>query len=130
VAETFSEPEPNVIESSSGFSVRVLGRTGLRYTERGRSVWIDSEVLATPEPPTIAMYKPSMKVWEDPANPEPVTDDERDRIASNIKRAFESCGYGLVVIGPFDWSSVALRPPGERPRPLRLLQASQAGTRR
>jgi hypothetical protein len=44
--EHFSEPEPNVIESSTGFSVRVLGRTGMRYTEGERSVWIDSEVLA------------------------------------------------------------------------------------
>jgi hypothetical protein len=116
--ESFAEPEPNVIESSSGFSVRVLGRTGLRYTEGGRSVWIDSEVLATPEPPTIAMYKPSIRVWEDPTNPEPVTSEERDRIASNIKRAFESCGYGLEVHGAFDWGSVAIRPRGERPSPL------------
>ena len=108
--ERFSEPEPNVIESSSGFSVRVLGRTGLRYTEAGRSVLIDSEVLATYEPPAIAMYAVSMKLWEGLADPEPVTDEERGKIASNIKRAFESCGYGLQVDGDFDWGSVALRP--------------------
>jgi hypothetical protein len=44
MTESFSEPEPNVIESSQGFSVRVLGRTGMRYTEGCRSVEIDSEV--------------------------------------------------------------------------------------
>jgi hypothetical protein len=49
------EPEPNLIESSAGFSVRVLGRTGMRYIEGGRSVWIDSEVLG--KPGAIALHK-------------------------------------------------------------------------
>jgi hypothetical protein len=31
--EHLSEPEPNMIESSTGFSVRVLGRTGMRPHE-------------------------------------------------------------------------------------------------
>jgi len=38
--EWFSEPEPNVIQDSAGFSINVLGRTGLGYTEGGRSFWI------------------------------------------------------------------------------------------
>jgi hypothetical protein len=57
--EHFSEPEPNVIETSTGFTVRVLGRTGMRYVEGGRSVRIDSEVLARPG--AIAMFKDRMK---------------------------------------------------------------------
>jgi hypothetical protein len=72
---------------------------------------VDSEVAATAQPPTIAMFKDSIKVWEDPDNPEPVTHEDRDRIASNIKRAFESCGYGLEVHGDFDWGSIAIRRP-------------------
>ncbi len=60
--EHFSEPELNVIESSTGFSVRVLGRTGMQYTEGERSVWIDSEVLATPR--AIAMFKETIRAWE------------------------------------------------------------------
>jgi hypothetical protein len=42
LSEQFSEPEVNVIESTEGFSIRVLGRTGLRYTEGARSVWIEN----------------------------------------------------------------------------------------
>jgi hypothetical protein len=42
MGEQFSEPAANVIESTEGFSVKVLGRTGMRYTEGTRSVWIDS----------------------------------------------------------------------------------------
>jgi hypothetical protein len=109
--EHFSEPEPNVIESSTGFAVRVLGRTGMRYTEGSRSVSIDSEVLAKPR--AIAMYEQSIRTWEGP-EPGAVSVTERDQIVVNIKRAFAACGYELEVQEPFDWSTVAMRPPGER----------------
>jgi hypothetical protein len=111
MVEKFSEPEPNVIESTDGFSVEVFGRTGLRYREGERSVWIDSEVLAKPR--TIAMAKASIRMWEGP-EPEVVGGGDRDRISDNVKRAFEACGYELQVHEPFDWTSVALRPPDER----------------
>lgn len=58
--ERFSEPEPNVIESSAGFSVRVLGQTGMRYTEGCRSVEIDSATK-----PEVAMFIGSIRVWKD-----------------------------------------------------------------
>lgn len=111
--ESFSEPEPNVIESSAGFSVRVLGRTGMRYTEGLRSVSIDSEVGGG-STPAIAMFTETIRMWEAPDYPEPVTDGDRDRIVANIRRAFAACGRELHVQGKFDWSSVALRPPNER----------------
>jgi hypothetical protein len=108
--EWFSQPEPNLIESNAGFSVKVLGRTGFCYTEGDRSVWIDSEVLA--KPGAIALFKDSIKTWEG-EGAGPVCEADRDRIASNIKRAFEFCGYELQVQEPFDWTSVAMRPPNE-----------------
>jgi len=110
--ERFSEPEPNLIESSDGFSVRVLGRTGMRYAEGCRSVEIDSEVGGT-STPAIAMFKDSIRVWATHNYPEPVTDSDRDRIVANIRRAFAACGRELHVQEPFDWSSVAIRPPNE-----------------
>jgi len=100
--EHFSEPEPNVIKSSAGFMVRVLGRTGMRYMEGGRSVWVDSEVLARPG--AIAMFKDSMKAWEQPNDSAEFTGADRDRIANNIKRAFDACGYDLEVQPDGDWS--------------------------
>jgi hypothetical protein len=98
--EWCSEPEPNLIESSAGFSVRVLGRTGMRYVEGGRSVCIDSEVLG--KPGAIALFKDSIKTWEGDSA-EQVNDADRERIAENIKRAFEFCGYELEVHTDFDW---------------------------
>lgn len=98
--EWFSEPEPNLIESNAGFSVRVLGQTGLLYTEGNRSVWINSEVLA--KPGAAAMFKDSIKTWEGEGGG-PASEADRDRIASNIKRAFEFCGYELEIHTAYDW---------------------------
>ena len=106
--ERFTEPEANVIESSAGFSIRVLGRTGMRYSRGARSIWIDSEVLARPK--AMAMAKGSIRFWEGDA-PGEVTKSERDEIADDIRRAFEACGYELEIHEPFDWDSVALRRP-------------------
>jgi len=92
--EWFSEPEPNLIESNAGFSIKVLGRTGLRYIEGDRSVWIDSEVLAKPD--AMAMFKDSIKLWEG-EDAGPVSAADRDRITNNVKRAFEFCGYELQI---------------------------------
>jgi hypothetical protein len=98
--ERLSEPETHVIASSQGFSVEVLGRTGLRYTQDARSAWIDSEVLARPK--AIAISKVSIRVWEGP-EPHEVSEQDRDRVARNIQRAFEACGYEPHVHEPFDW---------------------------
>jgi hypothetical protein len=116
MSEQFSEPEPNVVTSTAGFTVRVLGRTGLRYSEGERSVWIDSEVLARPR--ALVMSKLSIRHWEGP-DPQEIGETERDRISANIERAFEARGYEIEVRGPFDWSTVAIRPPNDprRTRP-------------
>lgn len=101
----------NVITSTEGFSVRVLGRTGMRYVEGSRSVGIDSEVLATPG--AMMMNPASMRVQEGPDS-EPVTSGEQQRVVENVTRALQARVYELQVAGPFDWRSVALR----RPKPL------------
>ncbi len=108
LAEEFSEPEPNVIASTLGFNVRVLGRTGMRYTAGPDSIFIDSEVLA--ESGSIAVAKGSIRFWEG-SDPRVVSEEERDRIAANIERAFAARGYHAKIHEPFDWDSVAIRRP-------------------
>jgi hypothetical protein len=82
----FSRPRPNVIESDAGFSLEVLGRDGMRYDERGRSVSIDSEMLATKG---FAIHVNSLKRW-DPPDKSRISKQERDRIVNNIRRALAS----------------------------------------
>jgi len=92
----FSAPRPNLIESDSGFSIEVLGRTGMRYVEGDRSMFVDSEVLA--KPGAMALWGETIKGWDPPHDAEVVGPDDRLRIIENIRRAFESQGYELQVI--------------------------------
>ena len=96
MSEWFSEPRANLIESDSGFSVEVLGRTGLRYSEGARTAFVDSEVLA--EPGAILVYRDSMKRWDPPNQSDVLDDSDRERIIENIKHAFEFRGHKLQVI--------------------------------
>ncbi len=84
----------NLIESTEGFSLEVLGRTGMCYCEEGRSVFVDSEVLNTT---AIAVWPTRMKSWDAPNENLPITPEDRRRIIENVKRAFEFAGWRLVV---------------------------------
>jgi hypothetical protein len=101
--EWFSEPEPNLIESNAGFSIKLTpnGRLhSLHYIEGDRSVRVQAELLAKPG---VVMFKNSIKTWEGEGAGQ-VSEADRDRIAGNIKRAFEFCGYELQVSVPdYEW---------------------------
>lgn len=93
--ESFSAPEPNLIESSAGYAVRVLGRTGIEYREAGRVAIVDSEVLATPG--RMAVYQRSLTRWE-PPDGGVISPDDQARIIGNIVRAFAWRGYEAQLI--------------------------------
>lgn len=94
--EWFSTPRPNLYVSDTGFSVEILGRTGMRYREAERTVFIDSEVMN--EPDTMLAYGSSIKNWDPPHESDPLDDSDWERIIRNIRRAFEFKGYRLHVI--------------------------------
>lgn len=83
----FSIPRVNVVASDEGFSVEVLGRTGIEYREGARSVFVDSEVLAVGK--GIAVFSDSIKNWQPPHECDGITANERMRILENIRRAME-----------------------------------------
>ena len=104
MSEEFHIPSLNVIASSKGFSIEVLGRTGLRYVEDGRSVTIDSEVLA--HKAGIAVFAGSLSEWETAQRGSKKSDvSERARILNNIQRAFAWRGEKLEIT-PDNWRSV------------------------
>ena len=88
----FHRTGANVIENDEGVSVEILGRMGIRYTEAGRSVGVNSEVLAMPE---IAVYAALIRNWSDG---NPIDDATRSRIVENIREAVRSQGEDVVVI--------------------------------
>ena len=91
-----TSPRPNVYESSDGFSVEVLGRTGLPYRESGRQMFVDSEVSTGPS--GMAVYKDTVRTWDPSYDNIPVTDSDRDRILNNVREAFRSQGLEIDVI--------------------------------
>ena len=89
----FSYDNPNLIVSDEGFSVQVLGRTGLRYQQGERWLCVDSEVLAGPH--GLVIYPSSVKSWE-PVH-QPVSDGDKNTIVANIQRAFAFRGFEIEV---------------------------------
>jgi hypothetical protein len=92
----FTSPRPNLYESSEGFSVEVLGRTGLRYREAGREMFVDSEVLTGPS--GMAVYKDTIEKWDPPHENVKLTNSDRDRILENIRDAFRFQGFEITVM--------------------------------
>ena len=84
------------IRSSNGYKVRALGRSGMEYVSGTLKLRLDTEALATP-----AFV----------LNPRTLPDDIRDRVISDVTRAWQWSGFEVQVVGPFDWDSVAIRPP-------------------
>lgn len=92
----FTSPRPNLYVSDEGFSVEVLGLTGLRYREDERTMFVDSEVLTGAS--GMGVYKDTIEKWDSPHEDVPVTDSDRERILENIRRAFRFQGFEIVVI--------------------------------
>lgn len=90
----FSIPRPNLIESSDGFCVEVLGRTGILYMEGEKVVRIDSEVLAGPS--GLVIYTDSINAWSEP-NHMLLSQLDRERIIANIRAAFRFRGYDIEI---------------------------------
>jgi len=92
----FTTPRANLYVSSNGFSVEVLGRTGLAYRESGREMFVDSEVLAGPA--GMVVYRDTINRWKPPHDGEAINDAERERILQNIRGAFRYQGFEIEVI--------------------------------
>lgn len=88
---------PNLYRSPDGFSVEVLGRTGLRYREGGRSFFVDAEVLVPPA--GIAVYGDSITDEEPTAEPLPVSPQVRRRILDNIGAVLALHGVPVDFLG-------------------------------
>lgn len=76
--------------------MELLGRTGLRYSEAGHQMFVDSEVLTGPS--GMVVYKDTIQKWDPPYDNVLVTDSDRGRILNNIRDAFRSQGFDIDVI--------------------------------
>ena len=85
---TFKITRPNVIESDEGYSVEVLGPTGLRYSEFGRTLNLDSESLAGPS---------GIILFTQGGSFDGLGQAEKERIINNVRAAFKFRGFDIQV---------------------------------
>jgi hypothetical protein len=83
----FKKPKANIIESDEGFSVETLGRTGLKYVQNGKTLFIDSEILMGHA--DMMIDTKSIIKWE---TGELIDDNSKKIIIDNIRRAFNFDG--------------------------------------
>ncbi|HSQ64915.1 MAG TPA: Imm74 family immunity protein [Polyangiaceae bacterium] len=85
----------NVIESDTGFSVEVLGHTGLCYREGERSLKVDSEVLMGST--GMVVDASSIRTWAPPHENEVIDAARRKQIVENIQAVFRFRGFEIDV---------------------------------
>jgi hypothetical protein len=92
---TFRIPQINVIESDTGYSVEVLGRVGLHYSEGDRVLYIESEMLAGPA--GLIVYSGSIRAETPSDEEQPIDSEERSRIIENVRAAFRFQGLEIQI---------------------------------
>ena len=95
----FRRPRAKLIECEEGFSVEVLGRTGIRYREGERAMSVDSELLSSASPAGIAVWKNSIARWLPPHENETLSEAKRGTILENIRRAIRFADDDVEIIG-------------------------------
>ncbi len=86
----FKIPRANVIESDEGFSVEVLGRTGLKYIQGDKILHVDSEVLMGH--PDLMIAVSGIGNWD---SGEPIKGKTKNQIIDNIISAYTWQGVEL-----------------------------------
>ena len=86
------------VVSDEGFSVEILGRTGIRYTEGNKNLFIDSEVLAASSSHGLAMFTDSIQHWDPPHQNEMIEENQKRKIVDNVCQACHFYGIDIQVI--------------------------------
>jgi hypothetical protein len=84
-----------VIRSDEGFSVQLLGRSGVLYKEGDHEMVIGSEGVIG----GIAVWRATIQTWKPPHHVEPIDDRKRESILENICQALRFQGDEIKVIG-------------------------------
>ncbi|MCW2781951.1 MAG: hypothetical protein JWR35_2400 [Marmoricola sp.] len=83
----FSQPSPNLILSTSGNALRILGRAGLQFETPGGNLDIDSEMLSPAISIVIYKYSISNELVRDP-----------DATLAEVRSALVWAGFTVEVI--------------------------------
>lgn len=91
----FFSPGPNIIESDEGFSVEILDRDHIRYTEGPKTMRLYAEVLTGAA--GWSLYPNSIRAWDPPYSEVKIDREEHDEIVEKIRQAFRFWGYEIKI---------------------------------
>lgn len=70
----------------TSYRVELTGRAGLIYSESGKSMLVDSEMLTGPKFDMV-IFADSIKAWQPPNANEQISQEDKNRIKGNIMTA-------------------------------------------
>ena len=99
---------PNTFQSDDDSSVVLVDRYSIRYRERQRSLMISQDLQADPR--LVAIERESMRAWEPPHEGEPLSEAKKDQIITNVRRAFATRGYRVMLMDEYYAPELGSRP--------------------
>jgi hypothetical protein len=78
---------------NKAFKVSLKGRSGIVYSEGGRTAKIEAEIMAGDT--DLVIYFSLFRTWEPPSEDDLLADEDRQRIRDNIAKELESKGMTL-----------------------------------
>ena len=90
---------PNTFQADEASAVVLIDRFQLRYREGDRSMLVEQDLQGVPR--LIAIERASMRSWEPPHHHESVSEERRDQIIENMRRALATRGYSLELLDPY-----------------------------
>jgi hypothetical protein len=88
----FTKPKPNIVESDEGFSLETLGQVGLKYTQGGKTLFIDSEMLVGDF--HIIVYANRIEKWD---SGESIDEETKKIIMNNTNRVLLFLGVNAYI---------------------------------
>lgn len=83
-------------KDNEGRSVEILGRGGIKYTDKEKKYFIDSEMLVGPEF-DLVIFSDSVRYYNDTSLTNPVSDSEKKEIVKMVVKLLASASIKADV---------------------------------
>ncbi len=94
----FKRIEGKIVNVDEDFSIESLGRVGIKYTQRDKSYYVDSELLTGQI--RLVIWENSIRPWHERLNrgyKQKMEEKVTQEILENIRRAFEWEGTKIEI---------------------------------
>jgi hypothetical protein len=83
-------------KDNEGRSVKILGRAGIKYIDRDKRYFVDSEMLVGNEF-DLVIYSDSVRYYKDISKSHPIPEDQKKEIVKMVVKLLSSSGIKVDV---------------------------------